>query len=125
MVDKYFLVVMFHVLLVAPLLMFVGFNRAATPEWVYNVLFGTGLLVFVYHGYKAVARLLARSPVVWVNLIHVLLVAPLLVWIGFHAKKTERPAYDMLLMLAFAVFGFHMYKLIVITQTFMVKPGEV
>jgi hypothetical protein len=122
MIDKYLLVVVFHVAIVAPTLFWVGFNRAATPEWLYNVLFGAALLVGVYHGYKAIVRLIAKSPVVWVNLIHVLLVAPLLLYIGYMGKKTERPAYDMLLMLAFAAFGFHLYKLIVISQTFVKSP---
>jgi hypothetical protein len=122
--DKYFLVVIFHVAVLAPFLLWVGFNRAATPEWVYNVMLGSGLLVLLYHGYKAIGRLASKSPVVWVNLIHVLVVAPLLLWIGYNGKKTERPAYDMLLMIAFAALGFHLYKLIVISQTF-VKSSEV
>jgi hypothetical protein len=54
----------------------------------------------------------------------VLLVAPLILWIGYHEKKTDRSAYDMLLMLAFGAFGFHLYKLIVISQTF-VKSHDV
>lgn len=119
--DKYTLVVLFHIFVIAPTFLWIGFSRAATPEWAYNVLFGLAILVGLYHGYKAVGRLAAKSPVVWVNLIHVLLVAPLLLWIGYHGKKTERPAYDMLLMAGFAVFGFHMYKLIVISQTYL-KP---
>lgn len=123
MLDKYLLIVVFHVAIIAPVLMYVGFSRAATPDWLYNVLFGTGLLVLVYHGYKAMARLFSSSPALWVNLIHVLFVAPMLIWIGYHGKKTGRPAYDMLLMLAFAVFGFHLYKLVVISQTF-IKADE-
>jgi hypothetical protein len=123
MMDGYLLLVVFHVAVIAPTLMFVGFSRAATPDWLYNVLFGVGLLVFAYHGYKAVTRLVARSPVVWVNLIHTLIVAPLLIWIGFHGKKTGRPAYDMLLMTAFAVAGFHLYKAVVISQTFLGKES--
>lgn len=120
--DKYFLVVLMHVLVIAPTLMFIGFSRAATPEWLYNVVFGVGLLVLLYHGYKAVGRWTAKSSALWVNLIHVGIVAPLLLWIGYHGKRTERPAYDMLLMAAFAVFGFHLYKLIVISQTFIKAP---
>jgi hypothetical protein len=57
-----------------------------------------------------------------VNLLHVFLVAPLLLWIGYHEKKTERPAYDMLLIAAFGAFGYHLYKLIVVSQTFMKSP---
>ena len=121
--DPYFLVAIFHVLVVVPILLWVGFNRAATPEWLYSTLFGMGILVLVYHSYKAISRLLAASPVVWINLIHVLLVAPLLLWIGYYAKRTERPAYDMLLIAAFGAFGYHLYKLVVISQTF-VKTQE-
>lgn len=121
--DAYFLVAIFHVAVIVPLLLWVGFNRAATPEWLYSVLFGLGILVLVYHSYKAVSRLIAASPVVWINLIHVLLIAPLLIWIGYYAKRTERPAYDMLLIVAFGAFGYHLYKLVVMSQTF-VKSHE-
>lgn len=121
--DAYFLVAIFHVVVIVPLLLWVGFNRAATPEWLYSVLFGLGILVLVYHAYKAVSRLIAASPVVWINLIHVLLIAPLLIWIGYYAKRTERPAYDMLLIVAFGAFGYHLYKLVVMSQTF-VKSHE-
>ena len=121
--DSYFLVAIFHVAVIVPLLLWVGFNRAATPEWLYSTLFGLGILVLVYHSYKAIARLIAASPVVWINLIHVFLIAPLLLWIGYYAKRTERPAYDMLLIAAFGAFGYHLYKLVVISQTF-VKTQE-
>lgn len=123
MIDKYLLVAIFHVAVVAPLLLFVGFNRSATPEWVYNLLTGLGVLILVYHGYKAVGRLAAKSPYAWVNLIHALLVAPLFLWIGYNGKKTGRGPYDMLLLVAFAAFCFHLYKIIVMSQTF-VNPIE-
>ena len=121
--DAFFLIVIFHVVVVAPFLLWVGFNRAATPEWMYNVMFGFGLLSLVYHSYKGISRVLSGSMDAWKNLIHVLIVAPLLLWIGYHGKKTERPAYDMLLVATFGAFGFHLYKLIVISQTF-VKSHE-
>jgi len=124
MIDHYLLIVVFHVIFVAPLLLWVGFNRAATPEWIYNLLFGLGILVLVYHGYRAVGRWFAGSPDLWINLMHVAIIAPLLLWIGYHGKKTHRPAYDMLLLLAFGAFGYHLYKLIIMSQTF-VKSSEV
>ncbi|NBO69973.1 MAG: hypothetical protein EBU66_06110 [Bacteroidetes bacterium] len=122
--DTYLLIGILHVVLIVPFLLWIGFQRAATPEWVYHVLFGTGLLILAYHGFKAVGRFFAKSQFLWVNVIHVLFVAPLLIWIGYHAKKTERPAYDMLLIVAFGAFGYHLYKLVVISQTF-VKTHEV
>ena len=114
-----FLVAILHVVVIVPFLLWIGFNRAATPEWMYSVLFGTGIFVLLYHSYKAISRLIAASPVVWINLIHVLLIAPLLLWIGYYAKRTERPAYDMLLIAAFGALGYHLYKVIVLSQTFI------
>ena len=120
--DSFLLIGILHVVLIVPFLLWIGFNRAATPDWVYKVIFGFGILVLLYHGYKAVGRYFAKSPVIWVNIIHVLFVAPLLMWIGFYEKKTERPAYDMLLIVAFGAFGYHLYKLVVVSQTFVKSP---
>ena len=120
--DTYLLIGILHVVVIVPFLLWVGFNRAATPDWVYHVLFGSGMLIILYHGFKAIGRYFAKSPVLWVNLFHVFLVAPLLLWIGYHEKKTERPAYDMLLIAAFGAFGYHLYKLIVVSQTFIKSP---
>ena len=117
--DAFFLLSILHVAVIVPFLLWVGFNRAATPDWMYSVLFGTGIFVMLYHSYKAISRLIAASPVIWINLIHVFLVAPLLLWIGYYAKRTERPAYDMLLIAAFGALGFHLYKLIIMSQTFI------
>ena len=122
--DAFFLIVILHVTVIVPFLLWIAFNRAATPEWMYSVLFGVAILVLVYHTYKAISRLITGSTAVWMNLIHVLLVAPLLLWIGYYGKRTERPAYDMLLIAAFGAFGYHLYKLVVISQTF-VKTHEV
>jgi hypothetical protein len=122
--DHYLLIAVAHIAVIVPLLMYVGFNRAATPEWVYNVLFGLGILVLAYHSYRGAARWAAGSQLVWIHALHILLVVPTLLWIGYNGKKTERPAYEILLMLAFAALGHHLYKLIVVSQTF-VKPAEI
>lgn len=123
MIDTYFLVAIFHVIVVAPALLFIGIQRAATPDWMYTVLIAFGILVLLYHGFKSIGRVMAKSPWAWVNLLHALIVGPLFLWVGYHGKRTGRPAYDMLLLTAFAAFGFHLYRLIVMSQTF-VKPLE-
>ena len=117
--DTHLLIGLLHLAIIVPFLLYVGFNRAATPECMYSVLFGTGILIMIFHGYKAAIRIMAASPVVWVNLIHALLIGPLILWIGYYAKRTERPAYEMLLIAAFGALGYHLYTLIVISQTFL------
>jgi hypothetical protein len=117
--DKHLLLALFHVVLVVPLFLYVGFQRAATPDWLYNVVFGLGLLILAYHGTMAGIRLISQSMGAWVNLIHAVILAPLLLYIGYNGKKTQRPAYEMLLMVAFAALGYHLKSLIVATQTFI------
>jgi hypothetical protein len=117
--DPHLILALFHIIAVVPLFLFVGFQRAATPEWLYHVLFGLGILILVYHGIKAVIRIWAKSASAWINVFHAALIAPLLIWIGYYGKKTGRPAYELLLMAGFAALGYHLKNLMVITQTFI------
>jgi len=117
--DIHLLLALFHIAAVVPMFLYVGFQRAATPEWLYHVLFGIGLVLLVFHGAKAAIRIMARSASAWINVFHAALVAPLLIWIGYFGKKTERPAYELLLIAGFGALGYHLTNLIVITQTFM------
>jgi hypothetical protein len=48
----------------------------------------------------------------WVNLIHIFIIAPILVYIGYNREKTRRLFYEILLMLGFAAIGYHGYYLI-------------
>ena len=122
--DKHLLIAIFHLIAVVPLFLYVGFQRAATPDWLYHVLFGLGLIVLVYHAMKAFARWVAKSPAIWINLIHVVGVAPLLIWIGYYGKKTERPAYEILLIVGFGALGYHLKNLVVEAQTFGSGSGS-
>jgi hypothetical protein len=110
--DYRFVLALFHVLIVAPLFLSIGFIRANTPEWVYFMLLVIGFVVLVYHGYKLFLRLKTRSNYFWVNSIHALLVAPLLIFIGYNKKNTPRAAYELLIMLGFSVGGYHLYSLV-------------
>jgi hypothetical protein len=122
-VDKHLLIAVAHVALFVPFFLFVGYQRAATPDWAYRVMFALGVIVLAYHSMKAVARITAKSSMAWVNLIHALLVAPLLLWIGYHGKKTERGPYELLLIAGFGALGYHLSNLVIMTNTF-VKGGD-
>jgi hypothetical protein len=102
----------FHLVVVVPLFLFVGFQRAATPQWVYTILFGLGLFVLVYHGYFSIVRLHAKSELAWKNLFHLILIAPLLLWIGYHEKKTGKPFYELMLIAGFASLGYHLKNIV-------------
>jgi len=112
--DAHLLLSIFHIMFVVPLFLFIGFQRAATPEWLYNVVFGIGLLLLIVHSYKAIVRMYAKSSGLWISLFHVILIAPLLIWIGYQGKKTERAYYELLLIAGFGALGYHMKSIIFI-----------
>ena len=116
MIDPHFILSIFHVLIVVPFLGYIFIQRAATPEFVFNILFFVGLFVLLYHGYKALIRFQASSSSLWISLIHVLLFAPLIIYIGYSGKKTPRFAYELLGLTTFAALGYHLYSIALLLQ---------
>lgn len=110
--DAHFWLAIIHIILVVPLFLYVGFTRANVPNWLYMTLFSLGIVILVYHGFKFIIRLKNRSGYSWVNALHILTVAPLLIYIGYNKKDTPRFAYELLLMLAFAAGGYHVFSLV-------------
>ena len=51
------------------------------------------------------------------NLIHMILIAPLILYIGYNGKETTRQAFEGLLLLAFAALGYNLYSLVVMLNT--------
>ena len=114
--NKHVVISLAHLFLIVPFFFYVAFQRAACPDWLYWVVFGVGLTVFIVHAMKAAYRYIAGSTYIWVNLLHVLLIAPLLIYIGYYGKKTPRPAYELLAMAGFAALGYHIYNILLQVQ---------
>jgi uncharacterized membrane protein len=115
--DYHVILALFHVFFVTPLLIYVGVQRAGTPELVFNGLIVLAIVIFSYHLYRAYTKWLSQSSSLWVNLMHIGLIAPLLFWIGYYKKDTTRPAFEMLLLLAFAALGYNLKSLVTETST--------
>jgi hypothetical protein len=111
-IDAHVFIALMHILFIAPFFLYVGIQRASVPNWTYTLLLGVGAIVFIYHGWKSFIRVANASPYAWVNLIHVAVVAPLLLYIGFKGRDSPRFAYELLLMVGFAALGYHLYSLI-------------
>ena len=107
---------MFHILIIVPLFLYVAFVRGQLPSWIFPVLLGLGILIFVYHLYKTMIKWKANSPSVWVNIIHVLVIAPMLIFIGAKSYDTPRWAYEVLAMLGFSALGYHLYSIVLEIQ---------
>ena len=103
--DAHFYVALGHALVIAPALIYIGLAREKLSQSAYMAIGATGIGIFFYHAYKFYSRADYESG--WINLIHVLLVAPLLMVIGWYGKQTSRRFFEMLLMLGFAALGYH------------------
>ena len=105
------LVHIFHIIIVGGLFLYVGINREKISKTLFTVLFWLGLLIILYHIFKTY-NYIKLGKGIWVNLIHIFIVGPLLIYIGYYGEKTSRKFFEILLMLGFAAIGYHGYYLI-------------
>ena len=96
----------FHTLLVGPGLLYIGLNPQSVPDSVYTGLITLGAFILVYHAYSAYITL-RDGKSAWINWIHIFLVAPLLMIVGYLKKDASRRYFEMLLLLGFAAMGYH------------------
>lgn len=106
----------FHILVVSPFFLYVAFVRGQLEPWVFTVIQILGLLVLIYHVYKTIIKWKAKSMSTWVNIIHVVAVAPLLLYIGSMGYDTPRWAFEILAMLGFSALGYHIYSMVLEIQ---------
>jgi hypothetical protein len=95
-----------HAVVIGPALLYIGLFPENVPDYAYTALMILGAGILIYHAYKAYYKLKdGRSA--WINWIHIFLVAPLLMIVGYMKKETNRRFLEMLLLLGFAATGYH------------------
>jgi len=102
---------LFHILFVGVLFLYVGINGTKIPAFIFPFLKYLGIIIIIYHSYKAYLRV-SNEKSAWVNLIHMFLIGPLLVIIGIYGIDTSRKYFEMLLMAGMASIGYHGYYLL-------------
>ncbi len=104
--DQHLAISLFHILLVVPFFLYVGFQRDQVPEAIYWTLGGLAMGMAAYHFYRAYTRIMDGGSA-WINWIHLFLVVPLLAYIAIEKQETPRRFFEMLLLLTFAAAGYH------------------
>ncbi len=103
-----------HVLIIGPLLVFIGMKQHTFPDYANKIILGTGLFVLGYHLFKAYKKVIEKGLMsAWVNYIHVFLVAPILIAIGYYGSNIPRYIREICMMLGFGAIGYHAYYLFV------------
>lgn len=101
---------LFHILIIGTLFLYLGIEKTNIPSFIYPILIVLGIVVILYHSYKAYNRIM-KHETAWINYIHIFIVGPLLVYIGYKNKATKPRFFELLLMLGFAAIGYHGYYL--------------
>jgi len=104
------LVHLFHIIIVGSIFLYIGINKTNIPTYAYPFLIFLGIVIILYHSYKAYIRTIAGTSA-WINYIHILLIGPLLIYIGINNKNTKSRYFEILLMFGFAAIGYHGYYL--------------
>jgi hypothetical protein len=116
----------FHILFVFPLLFYIAFFRGLVPIWVYTLLGILGIVLLVYHTIMAFQRWKGHSPFLWVNMMHILVIAPLLIYIGKNDYSSPKWSFEILALLAFAALGYNLYKVVIeVNNLKTVRPEEI
>jgi hypothetical protein len=109
--SKELFVHLFHIILVGGLFLYVSLKNATMPELMFPFLKLLGIFIIIYHSYKSYTYSLVKKSFN-VNLFHIFIVAPVLLYIGYERPAPNKFVYQLLLMLAFSVIGYHGYYLI-------------
>lgn len=110
-----------HLFILGPTLLLIG--TGTTDNWIPRPAIAVlGALIILYHLYRLYGNYRAGKPG-WVNLIHVLLVGPVLMAYGFTGSRWTR---ETILMLAFAAIGYHGYYALqsTIVQKLLLSPSS-
>jgi hypothetical protein len=97
-----------HALVIGPALLYIGFAPDTVPDSIYTALMFLGIFILGYHAYRAYTKVVAGGVgSAWVNWIHIFLVAPLLITVGYTKKDAPRRFFEMMMLLGFAATGYH------------------
>lgn len=105
------LVHLFHIIIVGGLFLYVGIHREKIYKQLFPLLLGLGIVIILYHTYKTY-NYWREGKGFWVNLLHIFIIGPLLIYIGYYSEKTARLYFELLMMLGFASIGYHSYYLL-------------
>jgi hypothetical protein len=108
--DTKLFVRLFHILIVGGLFLYVGINREKIYAPIFTILLFLGFVIIFYHLYKIFGYLNSGKGI-YINLIHIFIIGPMLIYIGYNGEKTSRKFFEILLMLGFASIGYHLHYL--------------
>ena len=110
--DYWTLVNYSHLLILAPLFIYLGYKDGQVQPWLYPVVLYLGIFVLLYHAYLTIKNYRSGNTMYIVNLFHALVIGPLLISVGLRKTNTGYPIPTLMLILGVGAL-FHYAKKII------------
>ena len=98
-----------HILVFVPLLLYVAYYGKESGSTAFSLLTTLGVLTLFYHSIRLMNLSHSDAPsiLIIIYLTHILLIAPLLIYVGIQAEQASPLAYKSLYLLAFLALAYH------------------
>ncbi len=106
------LVSIIHVFIIVPFLLYCVSKGNSMSLYIKYALQLFGAYVILFHGYKILTNSFTFSVIRIINWFHLLIIGPLLLYIGYTAPNTGAKYYDYLGIIAYAALVYHGYYLV-------------
>jgi hypothetical protein len=115
MLSRDSLINLLHIFVIVPLLFCLYFYKDSLTPTICNIIIAIAIAGMGYHLYRLVKNSESDKMQEWkmtINVIHIMLIFPLLIYIGLKCKEAKRYYYELLLILIFASLGYNMYNFV-------------
>ena len=106
------LISIIHVFLIVPFLLYCVSKGNSMSLYLKYALQIFGAFIILFHGYRILTNLFTFSVIRIINWIHLVIIGPLLIYIGYTAPNTGARYYDSLAIIAYAALIYHGYYLV-------------
>ena len=106
------LVSIIHVFIIVPFLLYCVSKGNNMSLYLKYALLIFGVYVILFHGYKILTNSFTFSIIRIINWIHLVIIGPLLIYIGYTAPNAGAKYYDSLAIIAYGALIYHGYYLV-------------
>lgn len=110
--EKITYVHLFHILFVGSLFFYVGIMKNKNQLFIYPTLLGIGIFLILFHSFKAYNKIKQGKSFI-INLFHIFIVSPLLIYIGYNKQMTDDLYFNILIALGILAILDHGYYLFI------------
>ena len=115
---------LFHVLVLGPLLIYVGWFGKKSNKYIFPLIFGIGVMAFIYHSFRIFSPRevfnckntnydtvkLELGIMKTIYIFHALIIAPILIYVGWFGINSFSAIFPIILFFGIIGFFYHLFR---------------